>query len=845
MKRLFLIFGLLLYCFPAFAQQSVKVCVPTPGVNNCIPVTSSNPLPVNATVSASISGFAPASTGTPIAVTTGGNTGTLPVGTVVVVSNVGSTNGAFCKLGAAATTSDQLIPPNGWFAFTVGVATQLTCITSTSTTTINMVGGTGLATGAGGGAAGGGGGGGAVTIADGADVTQGALADAACATDNGACTEQSLIKRANQRLTVLNTTLGSPFQAGGSIGNTSFIATQATASNFNATVIGTGTFAVQATQSGTWNITNISGTVSLPTGASTAAKQPALGTAGSASTDVLTVQGIASMTALKVDGSAVTQPVSVATLPLPALAATSTKQSDGTQKSQIVDGSGNVIASTSNNLNVQCANCSGSGVSAVDKATFTAGTSVFAPSGGFFQTTATSNPLTNGQQGAWQLTATRAGFVNLRDASGTELGVAAAPLQVSLANTASNGTSLNVICTSGCSGGATFGAGFPGTGTAVGFSDGTNLVTARVGDVNNVAAATNYLNTLTVARYNATQPTLTDTRYNAFQVSSRGELLVAPGTSGFAVSATQSGTWNVTNISGTVSLPTGASTSAKQPALGTAGSASADVITVQGIASMTALKVDGSAVTQPISGSVTVSGTVTANAGTNLNTSLLALESGGNIATLVTDIGAPGATACATDTASCNQNQQLQRLAQRLTTINTTLASPFQAGGSIGNTTFAATQATAASLNATVVGTGTFAVQATLPTTPTIAAGNGMVSAVSSESSAGSSLTVTSAIAANLVVKASAGNLYGLQVSADSTLSAAAWWIIIYNATSAPADGAITPSKCFAMPLGATSFSASWDIPVQFSTGITVGVSTTGCFTKTASTHAFISGDFK
>jgi hypothetical protein len=105
----------------------------------------------------------------------------------------------------------------------------------------------------------------------------------------------------------------------------------------------------------------------------------------------------------------------------------------------------------------------------------------------------------------------------------------------------------------------------------------------------------------------------------------------------FAVQAAQSGTWNVTNISGTVSLPTGAATAAKQPALGTAGTASADVITVQGIASMTALKVDGSAVTQP------VSGTVTANAGTG---------------------------------------------------------------------SFTVAQATAANLNATVVGTGTFAVQA-------------------------------------------------------------------------------------------------------------------------------------
>lgn len=79
---------------------------------------------------------------------------------------------------------------------------------------------------------------------------------------------------------------------------------------------------------------------------------------------------------------------------------------------------------------------------------------------------------------------------------------------------------------------------------------------------------------------------------------------------------------DVTRVQGTVAvsaaslpLPSGAATAAKQPALGTAGTPSAEVITVQGVASMTALKVDGSAVTQP------VSGTVTANlaAGTNTN----------------------------------------------------------------------------------------------------------------------------------------------------------------------------------------------------------------------------------
>jgi hypothetical protein len=54
-------------------------------------------------------------------------------------------------------------------------------------------------------------------------------------------------------------------------------------------------------------------------------------------------------------------------------------------------------------------------------------------------------------------------------------------------------------------------------------------------------------------------------------------------------------------------LPSGASTSAKQPALGTAGTPSTDVLTVQGATSMTALKTDGSGVTQPVSGTVAVS----------------------------------------------------------------------------------------------------------------------------------------------------------------------------------------------------------------------------------------------
>ncbi len=84
--------------------------------------------------------------------------------------------------------------------------------------------------------------------------------------------------------TTINTTLGTPFQAGGSIGNTAF----------------------GATQSGTWNITNISGTVSLPTGAAT---QTTLAAVLAALPSALTAAG-----ALKT-GVVVANPSSVLTRP--------------------------------------------------------------------------------------------------------------------------------------------------------------------------------------------------------------------------------------------------------------------------------------------------------------------------------------------------------------------------------------------------------------------------------------------------------------------------------------------------------------------------------------------------
>jgi len=84
------------------------------------------------------------------------------------------------------------------------------------------------------------------------------------------------------------------------ITNTSIPVTGTVTANISGN-IGNTTFA--SSQSGPWNINNISGIVSLPTGAATNAKQPAFGTAGTPSSDVLTVQGAASMTALNVSGT--------------------------------------------------------------------------------------------------------------------------------------------------------------------------------------------------------------------------------------------------------------------------------------------------------------------------------------------------------------------------------------------------------------------------------------------------------------------------------------------------------------------------------------------------------------
>ena len=249
--------------------------------------------------------------------------------------------------------------------------------------------------------------------------------------------------------TALNLSGGSGLPTGGA-GNGSTASVGATGSVIpgSATLGGMSVGGTMTSLTGTSNGLKIDGSavtqsisatsLPLPTGAATAANQQ-VRAAGTSASFAQAVQGVT---------GGVAMPVSAGNLPLPSGAATAANQTGGSQKTQIVDNSGNVIASTANNLNVQCANCSGSGVSTGDEASFTAGSSLFAGAGGVYQTTPTTNALTNGQQGLFQVTANRALFSNLRNASGTEIGTPSTPVQVSIANTGANSTSVTTSAAS-------------------------------------------------------------------------------------------------------------------------------------------------------------------------------------------------------------------------------------------------------------------------------------------------------------------------------------------------------------------------------------------------------------
>lgn len=113
-----------------------------------------------------------------------------------------------------------------------------------------------------------------------------------------------------------------------------------------------------------------------------------------------------------------------------------------------------------------------------------------------------------------------------------------------------------------------------------------------------------------------------------------------------------------------------------------------------------------------------------------------------------------------------------------------------------------------------------------------------VVTAPSTLATSGQVALRTTVAASSLVLKASAGNLYDWRV----TSGASAGYVLIYNATTVPADGTVQPFDCIALAANSTVGSGSSIVPERYTTGVVVAFSTTGCFTQTLSATAFIRG---
>jgi hypothetical protein len=178
------------------------------------------------------------------------------------------------------------------------------------------------------------------------------------------------------------------------------------------------------------------------------------------------------------------------------------------------------VASAAKPFPVEIIAGAGSGGTAIaDDAAFTVGTTSITPVGGTYKSTRDS--VNDNDAGAFAMSATRALYTVIETPNGD-----------SAMDDTNDAVKVNIVA--GSSSGTQYTEGDTDasiTGTAMLFE--TNTGTSALG----VVSATNPL-----------------------PISDNGGAITVDGT----VAATQSGTWNVTNVSGAVSLPTGASTLAEQ-----------------------------------------------------------------------------------------------------------------------------------------------------------------------------------------------------------------------------------------------------------------------------------------
>lgn len=162
-------------------------------------------------------------------------------------------------------------------------------------------------------------------------------------------------------------------------------------------------FTVNAAQSGTWNVTNVSGTVSLPTGAATSANQSTEITSLQLIDDAVAVLGTATYTEATTTGYVMG----------------GVRRDADTTLVNTTNEIAPFQVNAAGQLKVACiTGCSGS--TFVDNAAFTFGTTVVQPIAGVLDDTST-NAATENSAAVARITAQKALHVNLRTAAGVEI----------------------------------------------------------------------------------------------------------------------------------------------------------------------------------------------------------------------------------------------------------------------------------------------------------------------------------------------------------------------------------------------------------------------------------------
>jgi hypothetical protein len=445
------------------------------------------------------------------------------------------------------------------------------------------------------------------------------------------------------------------------------------------------------------------------------------------------------------------------TISLPTGAATSANQTNKSQVTQIADGSGNIIASTSNALNVDVTNSS------------------LAVTGTFYQSTqpvslATNTPtiatgtnsigkisdITNVETTIAPGTAPSDAFV----IGGVYNSSAPSPTNgqtLALQQDSSGNLNVNIKAGAGSGGTASsFGSTFPATGTAIGaISSGGNMAGLNLDasgylEVNlktPIPAGTNAIGSITNTAFTANAGTNLNTSALALETGGNlatiatdiGDLIVAQGstTSGQVGPLVQTAT--------TTSAPTYTTAKTNPLSTDTSGNLRVSVLNTPAV-TLASTTITGSVAvtgtfyqaTQPVSGTLTVntiSGFATSANQTNgtqiasiqdLSGNLLQVAQGsttsGQTAPLVqgaTTTSAPSYTTAKTNPLSLDTAGNLRVLVgnaslavtgtfyQATQPVSLATNTPTLQSGS----TTAVTQGTAANLNATVVGTGTFVTQ--------------------------------------------------------------------------------------------------------------------------------------